>query len=176
MGEQKDKEAFLSRWSRRKLDSAREAPAPEATPKSPAAPDSPSETRPLPSVDELGPDADFSVFMGKEVEEGVRRAALKKLFADPRFNVMDGLDTYTEDYTQAETISAEMLASLEHAKHTLFGPRREEKDEPAQKEEAAQKRAAAPAIAPPARDESSAAGAPESATEEKPEGEDGAAG
>jgi hypothetical protein len=28
----------------------------------------------------------------------VRNAALKKLFTDPHFNVMDGLDVYIDDY------------------------------------------------------------------------------
>jgi hypothetical protein len=163
-----DKEAFLSRWSRRKLD-AREPPAPGAeTPKpplAPAAPSAASEARALPPLEEVGPDTDFSVFMGKEVEEGLRRAALKKLFADPRFNIMDGLDTYTEDYTLAETISPEMLATLEHAKHTLFGPRPEEK-ETAQDSGAARQ----------ARDEASPQSAAAGETKRDPEGEDGTAG
>ena len=41
--------------------------------------------------------------------EDVRRAALKKLFSDPRFNVMDGLDVYIDDYSKTEPIPPEML-------------------------------------------------------------------
>jgi hypothetical protein len=174
----KDKEAFLSRWSRRKLGTL-QTPAPDS-PKPAAAPaakagamtdakandgDAPAQLLQLPPLEEVSFDTDFRAFMGKEVDEGVRRAALKKLFADPRFNVMDGLDTYIDDYTQAETISAEMLATLEHAKHTLLGPQREKQDESQDS-----------AAAPQARDETPAPSAPDDATKQKPEGEDGAAG
>jgi len=168
----KDREAFLSRWSRRKLGARETQALTPDSPKPAAAPTAEAGAKTadggaaaLPPLEKVGLDTDFSVFMGKEVEEGVRRAALKKLFADPRFNVMDGLDTYTEDYTQAETISAEMLASLEHAKHTLFGPRSATQDDPQD-----------PAEAPQAREESSAQSAPDGETTQKPEGEDGAAG
>ncbi len=42
----------------------------------------------------------------------LKRAALKQLFRDPRFNVMDGLDTYIDDYTQADPIAPDVLADL----------------------------------------------------------------
>jgi hypothetical protein len=119
-----DRDDFLRRWSRRKLQSA-EAPAPEAP--APA----------LPSLDSLTFESDFKAFMQAKVEEGVKRAALKKLFADPRFNLMDGLDVYIDDYSKDDPIPREMLEQLEHAKATLFG-REEEKPgapaEPAQQE------------------------------------------
>jgi hypothetical protein len=53
------------------------------------------------------------------VNEDVRRAALKKLFSDPHFNVMDGLDTYIDDYSKTEPIPAAMLASLRQAQNIL---------------------------------------------------------
>jgi hypothetical protein len=58
--------------------------------------------------------------MHEKVDERVRRLALKKLFSDPRFNVMDGLDIYIDDYTREDPIPAGMLAQLEHARVTLF--------------------------------------------------------
>jgi hypothetical protein len=71
----------------------------------------------------------------------VKRAALKKLFADPRFNVMDGLDTYIDDYTKADPISDELLAQLQHARRTLMGPPKdedaEEDEKPAEEEKPA---------------------------------------
>lgn len=115
----RDDEEFLRRWSRRKLDAAAKAPA--------AAPAAPAEAPPLPSPDSLTFDSDFRAFMQSKVAEGVKRAALKKLFADPRFNVMDGLDVYIDDYSKDDPIPQAMLARLEHAKTTLFG--REEKKE-----------------------------------------------
>ena len=52
-----------------------------------------------------------------KVGEDVRRAALKKLFSDPHFNVMDGLDVYIDDYSKTEPIPAAMLAGLRQAQN-----------------------------------------------------------
>ena len=128
-----EKQDFLRRWSRRKLDSAASPPAKIEN-------ENPAELPPeLPSVDSLTFDSDFRAFMGSKVEQGVKRAALKKLFADPRFNVMDGLDTYIDDYSIENPIPDEMMARLDHVRQTLFG-RDEEKDEakPAQADKPAE--------------------------------------
>jgi hypothetical protein len=45
----------------------------------------------------------------------VRRLAMKKLFADPHFKLIDGLDIYMADYNLPSPVSAEMLASLTDA-------------------------------------------------------------
>jgi len=104
------KERFsLARWSRRKLEAATKpvvpAPAPAATPFAAAAPE-------LPPIDSLSFDSDFSVFLRPGVDGELKQAALKKLFRDPRFNVMDGLDTYIDDYTKADPIAPDVLADL----------------------------------------------------------------
>ena len=44
----------------------------------------------------------------------LKRAALKQLFRHPRFNIMDGLDVYIDDYTKADPIPPEMLNKLAH--------------------------------------------------------------
>jgi len=106
-----NREPFLSRWSRRKRASADAATAPPAQAEGP-----PPE---LPPIDSLTPESDFSAFMHKKVDEKLRRAALAKLFSDPAFNVVDGLDDYAEDYTQLETLAEGVAATLEHAKRTL---------------------------------------------------------
>ena len=49
----------------------------------------------------LTPDSDFGQFLRQEVSEEIRRKALKTLFADPQFNVMDGLDTYIDERTHS---------------------------------------------------------------------------
>jgi hypothetical protein len=70
---------------------------------------------PLPTLDDvaaLGPDADFARFVMPGMDEGVKHAAMKKLFADPRFNVMDGLDTYIDDYGIPDPIPASMLRRM----------------------------------------------------------------
>jgi hypothetical protein len=105
--------AFLSRWSRKK-EEARRAPPPEPAPKSkdPLPPE-------LPPVDKLDLESDYRAFFHPKVGEDVRRAALKKLFSDPRFNVMDGLDVYIDDYSKTEPIPPEMLAGMKTAQDIL---------------------------------------------------------
>jgi hypothetical protein len=140
-----DRGDFLRRWSRRKQDAAAQAAA--ETPAS-------SELPPLPSPDSLTFESDFKAFMQAKVEEGVKRAALKKLFSDPRFNVMDGLDTYIDDYSKDDPIPQAMLAQLEHAKSTLFGREEEKPKEQTEPE----KQDVAQAAEAPKKEEDGAAG------------------
>ena len=106
-----DAEGFFSRWSARKAE-ARETPAlPEPAPDAN-----------LPTLDDvaaLTSESDFAPFLARGVDLQVQRGALKKLFADPRFNVMDGLDTYIEDFNTFEPIPPAMLALLEHGRELL---------------------------------------------------------
>ena len=104
-----DKENFLARWSRLKQE--HEKPAPKAD-------DSPAPL--LPALDELTHESDFSGFMHPKVGEALRRAALKKLFSDPHFNVPDPYEAYSGDWTGGEPISETMLAGLNQARTLLF--------------------------------------------------------
>lgn len=70
----------------------------------------------LDDVKLLTPDSDFKPFMANNVGAEVRNAAMKKLFADPHFNVMDGLDIYIGDYSQPDPISPSMLRQMAGAK------------------------------------------------------------
>ena len=116
---------FLSRWSRRKLASKAgpvrptadaipasagiqsPPPAPTAAPAGEAQP-----SAPLPPVESLTPESDFTPFMKSEVDPALRRQALRTLFRDPRFNVMDGLDVYIDDYSKPDPIPPEWLGKL----------------------------------------------------------------
>ncbi|UUZ72898.1 DUF3306 domain-containing protein [Polaromonas sp. P1(28)-8] len=64
----------------------------------------------------LTKDSDFKPFMAEGVGPNVRNAAMKKLFADPHFNVMDGLDIYIDDYSISEPIPESMLRQMASAK------------------------------------------------------------
>jgi len=141
-----DRGDFLRRWSRRKQDAAAQAAETKPAP----AVEAPA----LPSPDSLTFESDFKAFMQAKVEEGVKRAALKKLFSDPRFNVMDGLDTYIDDYSKDDPIPQAMLARLEHAKSTLFG-RGEEKPK---EQTGPEKQDVAQAAEAPKKEEDGAAG------------------
>ncbi|MGA0611805.1 DUF3306 domain-containing protein [Caldimonas sp. KR1-144] len=124
-------EGFFSRWSRQKLaerpaDPAPEAPvAPPVTPAPVAVPapvempaaESPAEPAPtLDDVARLAPGDEVSRFVRAGVEPDVQRAALKKLFADPHFNVMDGLDVYIDDYGRPDPIPESMLRQMAQSK------------------------------------------------------------
>ena len=74
---------------------------------------------PAPTLDDvkaLTIDSDFKPFVARSVTPEVRNAAFKKLFADPHFNVMDGLDIYIDDYTQPDPLPASMLKQMASAK------------------------------------------------------------
>ena len=100
---------------------------------------------PLPSVESLTPDSDFTPFMTAEVDPGTKRRALKALFQDPRFNVMDGLDVYIDDYSKPDPLPAGWLEKMNQFAH--LGDRgQRDRDEAAKAEAAAQ----APQAVPPA--------------------------
>jgi hypothetical protein len=73
-------------------------------------------------VERLDAGADFSAFVTNGVDKAVQRLAMKKLFSDPHFRIMDGLDVYIDDYNKPDPLSAAMLASLKHAR-SLFPPK-----------------------------------------------------
>jgi hypothetical protein len=130
---------FLGRWARRKADAREGKPLPEpprparaAEPAPRVGPEPvsavvlpqtepPREETPVPSLTlddarNLNKDSDFTPFMARQVEPEVRNAAMKKLFADPHFNVMDGLDTYIDDYSKPDPLPLSMLRQMASAK------------------------------------------------------------
>jgi len=118
-----DKEPFLSRWSRRKRAPEKEAAPAKLAASSPVAHAAtpPAPESGLPSVDSLkGLASEYKDFLHPQVEDKLRRAALKQLFRDPHFNVMDGLDVYIDDYSKPDPIPEAMLKTLQHAKAILF--------------------------------------------------------
>jgi hypothetical protein len=119
---------FISRWSKRKHAAKRTdvAPAPASVAPAPAnvvpvpsdvvpaqaGTQPPAEAKPLPPIESLTPESDFTPFMGGQVDPALRRAALKTLFRDPRFNVMDGLDVYIDDYSKPDPLPEGWLEKL----------------------------------------------------------------
>ena len=144
-------EGFFSRWSRRKQEIAARAPdAPRSPsdvqytrtlntePPTPAVresghsrpteapgPQDPDSVQPLPTLEDvqrLTPQSDFQPFMQRGVGPEVRNAAMKKLFADPHFNVMDGLDIYIDDYNRPDPMPAGMLHKMASAQFLKLVP------------------------------------------------------
>ncbi len=114
-----DKERFLSRWSRRKLETKETQPAALPAAELPAAAPAAS---PAPKTEPAAPaspqhmSSEYREFFDPKVDEKLRRMALRKLFSDPHFNVMDGLDTYIDDYAKPDPIPEAMLRQLNQAK------------------------------------------------------------
>jgi len=113
-----DDGGFLGRWSRRKG----KARAGELTDESPPVPEGTSEQHPapaltdadMPPVTSLNETSDYTGFLSPEVSEGLRRVALRKLFHQSGFNVVDGLDDYAEDYTYFEPLGDIITSDMRH--------------------------------------------------------------
>ena len=66
----------------------------------------------LEDVAKLTPESDFTSYMTQGVSPEVRNAAMKKLLADPHYNIMDGLDIYIGDYNTPDPMPEGMLAKM----------------------------------------------------------------
>jgi len=75
----------------------------------------------LPPIESLTIDSDYSPFMQPGVDATTKHRALKKLFSDPRFNVMDGLDVYIDDYSKPDPIDPAIVRTLNQARY-IFNP------------------------------------------------------
>ncbi len=127
---------FLSRWSRKKAGLTEETTsAPSTAPiakvpeplleeanqeanQATSAPDLVQQPPPptIEDVEKIDVKApDFSAFMRPDVDPLVQQAALKKMFSDPHFNVMDGLDIYIDDYTKSDPIPLDMLKRMQQS-------------------------------------------------------------
>lgn len=137
---------FLSRWSRLKQaakagpdrPTAAAVPAEAGTQSSLSPPVEPQSREqppaPLPPLESLTPESDFTPFMKAEVDPATRRQALKALFQDPQFNVMDGLDTYIADYSLADPLPEGWLEKMTQTASLgdVFARREQEEKEAAQ--------------------------------------------
>ena len=143
-------DSFFSRWSRRKAQVRSGEPVAEPPPTAPpvvaaiAVPEAvpavleppPAEAAPAPPTPtledaaRLTPASDFSRFVARDVPSEVRNAAVKKLFADPHFNVMDGLDIYIDDYSKPSPLSAADMAKMVSAQFLKLVDDPEDKEKP----------------------------------------------
>ncbi|UFS55729.1 DUF3306 domain-containing protein [Comamonadaceae bacterium M7527] len=133
-------DSFFSRWSRQKslqrdLDQARDQATTKSTPLAPTRPALTGEgedTKPLVVGEEAAPadqpmptledtaslevGANVSRFLRDGVSEAVKGAALKKLFADPAYNVISEMDDYVEDYSKMATMTKLEVSKLQQSK------------------------------------------------------------
>ena len=125
----------LKRWSRKKREAERAvsdlspgpppapvtAPAPRADPRATESAAPGTDAASLPPVETLTIDSDYSAFLQPKVDEGLRRRALRQLFRDPHFNVMDGLDVYIDDYSTPDPISPDIVRQMVQSRY-IFDP------------------------------------------------------
>lgn len=108
-GKDGEDEGFLQRWSRRKTAETAVAPEPvpvdvpaekpEAVPPEKAV-EEPFDLSKLPSIESLGKNSDYSMFMHKAVPEDLRLQALRRMWTtDPVLAAPDLLDMHQLDYT-----------------------------------------------------------------------------
>ena len=118
----------------------RVALSPNATPATPAtdltapAPEA-AEPAPVLSMDDvkaLTQESDYAPFVSRAVSPEVRNAAMKKLFTDPHYNVMDRLDIYIDDYSLPDPLPATMLRQMASAKFLKLFEEEEQAPAPAQ--------------------------------------------
>lgn len=133
-------DGFLGRWSQRKQAVREGKPLEEPAPPVPAASaaaapstvlaqeaavgaadpsGSLTEQPPALSLQDaaaLGAESDYAPFVARSVSPEVRNAAMKKLFTDPHYNLMDRLDTYIDDYSLPDPLPESMLRQMASAK------------------------------------------------------------
>ncbi|MCK5362853.1 MAG: DUF3306 domain-containing protein, partial [Gammaproteobacteria bacterium] len=133
-----DDELFLSRWARRKraarvtadvdTELAESSPqgeklaesAPVSADPAPVGEDSqPPELtdEDMPPLDGIDENTDMSGFFSPKVTQAVKKAALRKFFHSPAFNIVDGLDDYDEDFRNfaalGDIVTSDMRSQME---------------------------------------------------------------
>ncbi len=117
---------FFSRWAKKPEAGGAPAPAdapPQAQPTGLTPPAEPGQPAPnasalpgepptLEQARQLTPADDFRAFVRPDVAPEVRNTAMRQLFSDPHFNVMDGLDIYIDDYNTPDPLPEGFLARM----------------------------------------------------------------
>ncbi|MDJ0957747.1 MAG: DUF3306 domain-containing protein [Arenicellales bacterium] len=112
-------ESFVGRWSRRK-GQAKSDRSPPAQGKVQSEAKDLDEKKPvkcdedMPPVDSIDENSDVSDFFSQGVSEPLRKAALRKFFHSPAFNIVDGLDDYDDDFTTFKALGDIVTADMRH--------------------------------------------------------------
>ncbi len=133
-----DGDPFLSRWARRKRV-ARAGGDPDAQqPETSLDGEMPAAAAPIagqqphggddrppveltdedmPAIDAIDESTDMSGFFSPKVSAAVKKAALRKFFHSPAFNIVDGLDDYDDDFRNfpalGDIITSDMRSQME---------------------------------------------------------------
>ncbi len=66
----------------------------------------------MPDIETLTASSDISGFLGKGVSAALRKAALRHVFRQPKYNLRDGLDDYDDDYTTFEPLGDTVTSDM----------------------------------------------------------------
>jgi hypothetical protein len=71
----------------------------------------------MPTLDSIDENTDMSGFFSPKVTQAVKKAALRKFFHSPAFNIVDGLDDYDEDFRNfaalGDIVTSDMRGMME---------------------------------------------------------------
>lgn len=129
MSQENERDSFLSRWSRRKLqvEEGAEQHNDDAVPAEETL--SQQDT----AVEKPATEQEKPIWQRDDVDADTKKAALRKLFQKPEFNIRDGLNEYDDDFTRfaglGSIVTHEMKRMLKLA---------EEKTRPAEKTDKAE--------------------------------------
>jgi hypothetical protein len=132
-------EPFLRRWARLKKASREGAHEETAAPSEPPAEGAPpakadtgeavapvegeqpeAEPLELPPLESLTEESDFGPFMRAGVDPTLRRAALRKMFRNPKYGIVDELDPYRTDFAAFTPLGDIVTADMRfHAERLL---------------------------------------------------------
>ena len=91
----------------------------------------------MPTLDDvlkLTKDSDYSAYVKPGIDPSVQQAAMQKLFSDPHYNIMDGLDIYIDDYNKSDPIPLDMLKKMNQSQMLGLFKTTEEKEQEHQAE------------------------------------------
>ena len=118
---------FIRRWSQRKLQTEQAdhgagetAPAAPSTGSAAEVEPSPPAAEPvktdadMPPVETIDETSSIADFFSPGVSEDLRQAALQRLFRLPKYNVMDGLDDYDDDFRTFQALGDIITSDMRH--------------------------------------------------------------
>ena len=112
-------DGFLTRWSKLKDQSGKvEIPEPpeqqiQGQPET-GGEEPVKRDEDMPPIDSLDENSDVRDFFSPGVSEALRKAALRKFFHSPGFNIVDGLDDYDDDFRSFQALGDIITADMRH--------------------------------------------------------------
>lgn len=112
-------DGFLTRWSKLK-DQAGKGEIPEPPEQQIQEQPETEDVEPvkrdedMPPIDSLDENSDVRDFFSPGVSEALRKAALRKFFHSPGFNIVDGLDDYDDDFRSFQALGDIITADMRH--------------------------------------------------------------